>query len=82
MENLRHVQIMQQHIRDAEHIGELLFLDAVNRLAENLPVFGGFDFLLQLVQPACEKSSGTAGKIYLMVVFDTSPICTHSPETA
>ena len=63
VEHLRHVQIMQQHICDAKHIGKLLFLDAVNRVGVLFFVFCGFDFFLQLFQPACDESTRTAGKV-------------------
>ena len=63
VEHLRHVQIMQQHICDAKHIGKLLFLDAVNRVGVPFFVFCGFDFFLQFFQPACDESARAAGKV-------------------
>ena len=63
VEHLRHVQIMQQHICDAKHIGKLLFLDAVNRVSVLFFVLGGFDFFLQFFQPACDESARAAGKV-------------------
>ena len=63
MEHLRHVQVMQQHIRDAKHIGELLFLNTVNGVGILFLVLGGFDLFLQFFQPACDESACAAGKV-------------------
>ena len=63
MEHLRHVQVMQQHIRDAKHIGELLFLNTVNGVGILFLVLGGFDLFLQFFQPACDESARAAGKV-------------------
>ncbi len=40
------------------------------------------DYLNQLVHSCDQKSARAACRVYLMVVFDTSPICVTSPETA
>ena len=67
----RYVQPVQQHVGDAEHIGELLFLDAVDGAAEGRAVVGGPDLLFQLLEPAREKAARSAGKVNLNAVFDT-----------
>ena len=59
----RVVEVVQQQVGDTEHIGELLFLDAVDGIAESRLIFGGLDLLVQLLQPAGQKAAGTAGKV-------------------
>ena len=66
--------LMEEHVDAAEVIGrdiDLLAIEAVLDaiLAEDLHRFQ-------------QQGAGTAGRVYLMVVFDTSPICTLSPEAA
>ena len=57
------VQVMQQQVGDAEHIGELLFLNAIDGVAEGCLVFGGLDLLAQLLQPADQKAAGATCKV-------------------
>ena len=54
---------MEQKIRDAEHIGKLLFFDAVDGIAVFLRIGGALHLLLQLLQPANDKATGAAGKV-------------------
>ena len=58
-----HIQAMEQQIGDAEHIGKLLLLDAVDGTAVLFGVGGALHLLLQFFQPADEKTAGTAGKV-------------------
>ena len=58
-----HIQPMEQQVGDAEHIGELLFFDAVDGTAVGLLGIGGGNLLFQLFQPADEKAAGTAGEV-------------------
>ncbi len=63
MEDVRLVQIMEEHVRDAEHVGELLLLDTVDGSAEGGAVRRGFDFRFELLQPAGEEAARAAGEI-------------------
>ena len=74
VEYLRHVQIVLQHVGDAEHVRELLLLNAVDGLTEGRPILSGLDFLFQFFQPGSEKAAGAASEVYLTTVFDTKPI--------
>ena len=71
VDDVWHVYIMQEHIGDAEHVGELLLLDAVDRLVVR---FGVFDsaFFRKSVQPAGDETAGAAGEIgHLFTEFGT-----------
>ena len=63
VEYTRNIQPMQQKVGDAKHIGELLFLDAVDGVAILLCISGALYLLLQLFQPADDKATGAAGKV-------------------
>ena len=63
VEDLRNVQIVQQHIRDAKHVRELLFLDAVDRTAAFRLVIGGNDVLFQLLEPGGDEAARAAGEV-------------------
>ena len=63
VEDVGYVQIMKEHICDAEHVGELLLLDAVDGTTVGRLVGRRFDFFLQLFQPAGEKAARAAGEI-------------------
>ncbi len=63
VEDVGLVQIMEEHVRDAEHVGELLLLDAVDGSAEGGAVRRGFDFRFELLQPAGEEAARAAGEI-------------------
>lgn len=70
--DLGHVHAVEQHVRHAEHIGELLLLNAIDGAAEGFLIGHGGDVLLQRFQPACEEAAGAAGEIYKDAVFDTN----------
>lgn len=72
MQNVRLVNIMQQHIRNRQHIGELLFLHAMNRVTEQLPVNSVFHLRGKFFQPARDKAARTTGKICCRVLNDTT----------
>ena len=72
MEHLGHVHVVQQHVRDAEHIGELLFLNAVDALPEGGAVVRAADLLAQLLEPARQEAAGAAGEVYKNAVLDTN----------
>ena len=59
----RVIQIMQQQVGDAEHIRELLFLNAIDGIAEGCLVLCGLNLLVQLLQPADQKATSAAGKV-------------------
>ena len=63
MEHLRDVQVVQEHVRDAEHVGELLLLDAVDGVAVGLAVFRRLDLALQFLKPARDEAAGAAGEV-------------------
>ena len=74
VDDVWHVYIMQEHIGDAEHVGELLLLDAVDRLVVR---FGVFDsaFLRKSLQPAGDETAGAAGEIgHLFTEFGTDHV--------
>ena len=48
VEHLRHIEAVQQQIGDAEHVGELLLLDAVDGIPVFLRIRRVLDLLLQL----------------------------------
>ena len=59
----RHIQPVEQQVGDAQHIGELLFFDAIDGIPVLFGVGGALHLLLQLLQPADEKTAGAAGKV-------------------
>ena len=63
VEDVGHVQIMEEHVRDAEHVGELLLLDAMDGIAEGRLVGGRLDLFLQFLQPTGEEAACAAGEI-------------------
>ena len=63
MIDLRYIDAMQQHVRDAEHVRELLFLDTVDGAADRFLIRGRLHLLLELLQPAHEEAAGTAGEV-------------------
>ena len=58
------IQPVQQQVGNAQHIGELLFLDAVDGIAVLIGIRRAFDLLLQLVEPADKKTAGAAAVSY------------------
>ena len=58
-----HIQPMEQQVGDAQHIGELLFFNAVDGIPVLFGVGSALHLLLQLFQPADEKTAGAAGKV-------------------
>lgn len=62
---------MQEQVRYAEHIRELLLLNAVNRRIKGFSVLNCLLLRFKCFQPACYKSAGTAGKVYCRSYFDT-----------
>ena len=72
VEHLRHVEAVQQQVGDAEHVGELLLLDAVDGIPVFLRVRRVLDLLLQLAKPAGDEAARAAGKVYYGGVFDTA----------
>ena len=81
MINAGYIEPVQQQIGYAEHIGELLFFDAVDGMAVSLFGIGGGDLLFQLFQPADDKATGAAGEVYQGSVFDTMSLYIKSPKT-
>lgn len=65
------VDAVQQQVRDGEHVGELLLLDAVDGVVPEGAVVGRHDLLLELAQPADEETAGAAGEVSKVSVFDT-----------
>lgn len=63
MEHARHIQPMQQQVGDAEHVRELLLLDAVYGLAVLLLVRCVFHLLVQLFEPAGDETARAASKV-------------------
>lgn len=57
------VDAVQQQVRDGEHVGELLLLDAVDGVVPEGAVVGRRDLLLELAQPADEEAAGAAGEV-------------------
>lgn len=80
MIDLRHIDAMQQHVRDAEHVRELLFLDAVDGAADRFLIRGRLHLLLELLQPAHEEATGAAREVYQDAIFDTMAICAKVPK--
>lgn len=58
-----HVQIVQQQIRDAQHIGELLLLNPIDGLPVLFRAGSAFHLLLQLLQPTYKEAAGATGEI-------------------
>ena len=63
MVNFRHINTMQQHIGDAQHIRKLLLLNSVDRSIISCLIFCSFDFSRKFLQPACKKTASAAGKV-------------------
>ena len=59
----RDVQPMQQQVRDAEHVGELLLFDAVDGIAVGRLVRRALDLLPQLLEPAGDEAAGAASEV-------------------
>ena len=51
MKDLGRIDIMQQHIRDAKHIGELLLLDAIDGVGKSLTILSGVHLLIKGFEP-------------------------------
>lgn len=76
MIDLWYVDAMQQHIRDAKHVRELLLLDAVDGAADRFLIRGRLHLLLELLQPAHEEAAGTAGEVcHLLSDLRLDPFC-------
>ena len=58
-----HVQAVEQHVGDAEHVGELLLFDAVDGIAVGRLVRCVLDLLSQLLEPAGDEAAGAAGEV-------------------
>ena len=69
--HLGNVQIVQQHIGDAQRIGKGFLFNAVNGFAVLLLVVGGFHLGLERFEPAGNEAARTAGKICNQSNFDT-----------
>ena len=63
VEHLRHIEAVQQQIGDAEHVGELLLLNAVDGIPVFLRIRRVLDLLLQLAKPAGDEAARAAGKV-------------------
>ena len=63
MVNAGDIQPVQQQISNAQHIGKLLFFDTVDGVAVLIRICGALDALLQLIEPADDKTTGAAGKV-------------------
>ena len=57
------VDAVEQQVGDAEDVGKLLLLDAVDAAGILLLIVGGLDLRLQLVQEACDEAARAAGQI-------------------
>ena len=68
VEHLRHVQVVQEHVRDAEHVGELLLLDAVDGVAVGLAVFSSFSQLV-MKPPVPQAKSAIFSPIFGSIIF-------------
>ena len=74
--HLGRVDVVEQHIGDAEHIGELLFLDAIDRLGVFLFVLRRVHLLVERFQPARDEAAGAAGKVgHLLSDLWTDDFC-------
>ena len=63
MVHTRHINAMKKHIRNTEHVWELLLFDTVNRTAHSVRILCGLDLSLQLLDPAYEESTSATSKI-------------------
>ena len=63
VQDVRLVHVVEQQIRDGQHIGKLLLLNAVGGAKPRLAVGGGFFLLLQFPQPTDDEPARTAGEI-------------------
>ena len=54
---------MQQHVGHAQHVGELLLLDAEDGLGILLPVLGRLHLLVEGIQPAGDETARTTGEV-------------------
>ncbi len=61
--DLGDVDVVQEHIGNAEQVGEGFFLDAVNRGEEGFAVGRCLNLLTELFEPAGEEASGAAGEV-------------------
>ena len=68
------VHIVQEHVHAAQVVRRNVDLLAVEALPDILET--------QDLRRLQEQGTGTAGRIYQDVIFDTMPICARGPETA
>ena len=61
--NLRDVQSVQQHVGNAQHIGELLLFNAEDGTAVSRPICNGFHLFIQFFEPTGDEAAGAAGKV-------------------
>ena len=61
--DVRVVDVVQQEVRDGEHVGELLFFDAVDGGVPEGDVVRSADLLPELAQPADEEAARAAGEV-------------------
>ena len=69
--NLGQVDVMQQHVGDAQHIRKLLLFDAVNGIVVLLLIGRILDLGLERFQPVGDEPARAAGKICDQSNFDT-----------
>ena len=63
VEDLGDVEVVEEHVGDAEHVGELLLLDAVDGGAVFLAVLRRLDLRFELLEPARDEAAGAAGEV-------------------
>ena len=63
MVHMGYIQVVQQQVCDAQHIGKLLLFNTVNRPAVFFGILRGFDLRFQPLKPARNKAAGAASEI-------------------
>ena len=63
MEDLRAVDVMQQHVGNAQQIGQLLLLDAVNRSSVKLAIFRSPHLGVEDLEGARQEAARAAGEV-------------------
>ena len=61
--DLWRVDIVEQHICDTKHVGELLLLDTVDALGIEFPLLGCGDFLVERLEPRGEETARSTSEI-------------------
>ena len=74
--DFRRIDVVQEHIGNAQHIRELFLLYSIDRISIFLFVFCCLHLLIKGFQPTCKEATRTAGKVsHLFTNFRVDDFC-------